>query len=243
MHFFIFTFLVVQFFSSAPSSSVCLLSGDQADSLLQVTPRDAANAGTVGKLFVNKVFLKQSAAPRKDADSARYYFRLSPDSSATLQAYRLIADALRIREDGIFDKLLGKTNKRITLVFQTADSLVRAHPQEPGVIFLIANLFGEAHKDQTNAKWYWNRAAQLFEAFQLFIQAEHLVDPEYRSPLVNPEICGMVLLNQAKLKFKLADEEGYAVAEARKRWAEVISRFPNTLAAANAQVQLEKYKL
>ncbi len=241
MYFFIFTFLVAML-SGSPTTGVCLLSGNQADSLLHVTPRDVTNAGTVGKLFVNKVFLKQSTAPRKDADSARYYFQLSPDSSATLQAYRLIADALRIREDGIFDKLLGKTNKRITLVFQTADSLVRAHPQEPGVIFLIANLFGEAHKDQTNAKWYWNRAAQLFEAFQLFIQAEHLVDPEHRSTLVNPEICGMVLLNQAKLKFKLADEEDYALSEARKEWAEVITRFPNTLAAANAQLQLEKYK-
>jgi hypothetical protein len=236
-------FILVQLSTVPLDSGVCLLSGAQADSLLRVTPRSGDNAAAVGKLFVNKVFLKQSTAPRKDADSARYYFRLSPDSSATIQAYRLIADALRIREDGIIDKLLGNTNKRVTLVFQTADSLVRRHPQEPEVVFLIANLFGEAHKDQTNAKWYWNRASQLFEALQLFIQAEHLVDPEYRSPLVNPEICGMVMLNQAKLKFKLADEEKYAVVDARKRWEEVITRFPNTLAAANAKLQLEKYKM
>lgn len=70
-----------------------------------------------------------------------------------------------------------------------------------------------------------------------------MVDPERRSPLIDPEICGMVELNLAKLQFKLANEEDYALAEARKKWEEVISRFPNTLAAANAQVQLEKYKL
>jgi hypothetical protein len=241
-------FILCLFLASASkpaTNDICLVTGPVTDSLISNLPNDSTTYGIRGKLYVNKIFLKRSDYPRTDADSALKYFELAQqnDSSNTLVAYQLIAQALYAREDGFWDKFWGITSSRITQIFNSADSLARVHPNDYPVLFLVANLLAEADSRLKNHEMYWLRAQELFHALDLYAQATKLVDLPKALEFFNEEIVGTILLNEGKLTLKLAGADDNALPEARELWSKVVELFPQTSAADNARIQLEKYKM
>jgi hypothetical protein len=150
---------------------------------------------------------------------------------------------MHAREDNFWNKFRGKTSERILITFNSADSLARACPNDYSVLFIVANLLAEADPRLENHEVYWSRAQELFHALELYADASKSVNPDQASNFFNEEIVGTILLNQGKLALKLADEQEKGLPEARELWSRVVELFPQTTAAANAQQQLEKYKL
>lgn len=226
-------FLLLSPALAAQDDSLITVAGSTADSLLQTLPRDSGACATVGILFTNKVFLKQTNDGKRDADSAIAYLdcALAYSWNPRLQAYAYIARALRASKDGLWAKLLGGTKARATEAFECCDSLARCNPGDLGVQFLAANLFQEGDKlDQK--MYYWQRAWDIFADLDACASAA--------DPFFTPEVRGNILLNQGKLMRKLRLDGKASDARADTLWQQAIRLYPNTNAATNALLQRKK---
>ncbi len=217
--------------ATAQKDLLCTNAGPIADSLIRALPRTDSTYATLGILFTNRIFLKQSSDGRSDADSALYYLRtaLATTPSPQLAAYECIARALRASKDGWWPKINGATKTRATQAFDDCDSLARQYPNDLRVQFLTANLLQEGDRlDQK--KYYWQRAWDILA----HLQTCALSQPEF----FTDEISANILLNQGKLVRKLRLYEKNSDAEAVKLWERTIREYPNTNAATNARLQL-----
>ena len=220
--------------SSAQDVPPMILAGPEADSVLASLPRDTSSFATVGVLFTNRVFLRQTTDGRRDADSAIAYLTaaIAYHPTPQLQAYLFVATALRASKDGLWAKLTGSTKNRATEAFAQCDSLALLYPDDLGVQFLTANLFQEGDKlDQK--MYYWQRAwditADLWER-----QQSH-------AAFFTPEVHASLLLIEGKLIVKLRRFGAESNERAVAVWQRAIQEFPNTNAAQNARKQCEKY--
>lgn len=200
--------------------------------ILATLPRTDSSAGTVGILFTTKVFAQTSPEPRNDADSALSYLtqaqRVCP-GSAVYQAYWCAARMLRVQHRKQNETLF--ILDTVQTVFNRADSLVRGHPENRVVQFLVGCMFQNAHWLMNNAAYYWERSREILTK----LDGEATSPASLRS-FYTPEIRANIRLNLAHLCTKDGTDEGKI---ARKKILQtILSDFPNTLAAKRARTFL-----
>lgn len=220
--------------SVAQDEPLSTLAGSQADSTIASLPRDTSSFATLGILFTNRVFLRQTTDGRRDADSAITFLTSASAYQPTprLHAYLCAARAIRASKDGLWAKLTGSTKSRATLAFEACDSLALLYPNDLGVQFIAANLFLEADRLEQK-KYYWQRAWDI------------TADLQERSPthqaFFTPEVHASLLLNEGKLIVKLRRFGSESDNRALAIWQRIIQAYPNTNAAENARQQCEKH--
>ncbi|RJO59786.1 hypothetical protein C4546_00250 [Candidatus Parcubacteria bacterium] len=222
--------------------TICTITGPQADSLILALPRDSAAWEKIGILFTNRIFLNHAKNPKKDADSAIWYLEqaVSISPKPETQIYLRIARALRAREDSFLQKAFGKTRQKVLVAFAECDTFALVHPENKVVQFLSANLFAEANK-LPNKEYYWQRSRKIFEKLLNLAEAGKKQNSA-ETDFFTPEILGNIRLNQAKLSLKLSPDSQTALILAKLEWEKILDDYPGTLAAANAQKQLQKHK-
>ena len=219
---------------SAQDEPLLTLAGPGADSVLASLPRDTSSFATVGVLFTNRVFLRQTADSRRDADSAIAYLSaaIAYQPTPRLHAYLFVARALRASKDGLWAKLTGSTKSRATEAFEACDSLALRYPDDLGVQFMTANLFQEGDKLEQKM-YFWQRAWDIGTALR------------ERAPthqeFFTPEVRATLQLNEGKLIVKLHRFGTESSTQALVLWQRTIQEYPNTNAAANAREQCEKH--
>jgi hypothetical protein len=234
MHWIAIALLVWCGTSYAQTEPLLTLEGPAADSVLASLPRDTSSFATVGVLFTNRIFLRQTADGRRDADSAIAYLTaaLAYRPTPRLQAYLYVARAIRASRDGLWEKLTGSTKNRATAAFEACDSLALLYPSELGVQFLAANLFQEGNKLKQKM-YYWQRALEITASMWERVPTQR--------DFFTPEVQATLLLNEGKLIIKLRRYGSESNNRALAIWQRIIQEFPNTNAAANARVQIEKH--
>jgi len=239
----ILVLLLLAFASSLASEPICTTTGKTADSLIQALPHDSSTYAKIGILYANMGFLNHAPNAQQTADSAVWYlgkalqFQPTPEN----RAYNCVARLLRVREDNFWQKISGKTREKAELLFAECDSLAKENPDNLTVQFLTANLFTEANA-LSQKNYYWQRGLEIFQALSEYGRFEHLFQPNPGENFFNAEVFANILLNSAKLEFKLSDKDKTDLALARLKWQAAICLFPMTLAATNAAKQLEKIK-
>lgn len=239
----ILALLFLAFASSLAAEPICTTTGKTADSLIQVLFRDSSTYAKIGILYANMGFLNHTEDPQQTADSAVYYLRKALQFQPTPenQAYFCVARLLRVREDNFWQKFRGITKEKAEILFAECDSLAKGNPGNLTVQFLAANMFTEANAS-SQKKYYWQRGLEIFQALSGYGRLERLFQPDPSKNFFNAEVFANILLNSAKLEFKLSEKKEVDLKSARLKWQTVLRMFPETLAATNAAKQLEKIK-
>ncbi|MFA6587622.1 MAG: hypothetical protein WCT08_00995 [Patescibacteria group bacterium] len=225
------------------SEQICTIAGTQADSLIACLPNDSEHFRERGVLYINQAFLNHSDNKKADADSAIANLEkaLRFDSLPSTEAYLCIAKAVRAKEDGFVQKFFGNTKSRVTQAFYRLDTLAQRNPDDFTVQFLAANLFVEADR-LDSAEYFWNRCLKISQALMLYCDGEEILNPSPYESFFDAEVRGTILLNMGKVELKVGGNSEAALKLAQDMWTDVKTNYKGTLAAKNAQKQLEKYK-
>ncbi|MEK7570532.1 MAG: hypothetical protein AAB515_03795 [Patescibacteria group bacterium] len=174
--------------------------GPHANSLIASLPRTDSTYFTLGSLFANRVFVKESTNNKQDADSAIYYLgkaKVLCPNNAVIAAYIAIATAMRAKETGLFQFISGKMVENGHVAFVCMDSVRKANPENLAVQFLSASLFAEASAFFSDKKMFRLQSMSTFQS--LHLQAIEGSNPTF----FQDEVQAHILLSLALLEKKL----------------------------------------